>query len=55
MTTTTHVQRIGEIVELVGAAAFITGGILSIHHYVIAAFFLGGAAAIYIGKKLRGQ
>ncbi|HYB61317.1 MAG TPA: hypothetical protein VEH50_07545 [Methylomirabilota bacterium] len=55
MTTTTHVQRIGEIAELAGVGAFITGGILSIHHYVIAAFFLGGAAAIYIGKKLRGQ
>ncbi len=55
MTTTPQSQKIGELVELAGAGAFLTGGILSIHHYLIAAFFLGGAAAIYVGKKLRGQ
>ncbi|HXR09424.1 MAG TPA: hypothetical protein VN792_01545 [Candidatus Acidoferrales bacterium] len=54
-TTTPQSQKIGEIVELAGVGALITGGILSIHHYLIAAFFLGGAAAIYIGQKLRGQ
>ena len=54
-TSTSQSQRLGEIVEFAGAAAFLTGAILSIHHYLIAAFFLGGAAAIYVGKKLRGQ
>jgi len=55
MTASTQSQKIGEIVELAGVGAFLTGAILSIHHYLIAAFFLGGAAAIYVGKKLRGQ
>jgi hypothetical protein len=51
---TTEAQKIGEIVELAGLGAFIAGGILSIHHYAIAACIVGGAAAVYIGKKLRG-
>jgi hypothetical protein len=61
MTTTTTstgatgTQKIGEIVELAGLGAFIAGGILSIHHYAIAACIVGGAAAVYIGRKLRGQ
>ena len=61
MTTTTTstgatgTQKIGEIVELAGFGAFIAGGILSIHHYAIAACIVGGAAAVYIGRKLRGQ
>ena len=61
MTTTTTstgatgTQKIGEIVELAGLGEFIAGGILSIHHYAIAACIVGGAAAVYIGRKLRGQ
>jgi hypothetical protein len=51
---TTEAQKIGEIVELAGYAAFIAGAILSIHHYAIAACIVGGAAAVYLGKKLRG-
>ncbi|MGB6199251.1 MAG: hypothetical protein WA871_05830 [Candidatus Acidiferrales bacterium] len=51
---TTELQKIGEIVELAGFGAFIAGGVLSIHHYAIAACLVGGAAAVYIGKKLRG-
>jgi hypothetical protein len=54
-TATSETQKIGEIVELAGLGAFIAGGILSIHHYAIAACIVGGAAAVYIGKKLRGQ
>jgi hypothetical protein len=58
MTTTTsaltETQKIGEIIELAGFGAFIAGGVLSIHHYAIAACIVGGAAAVYIGKKLRG-
>jgi hypothetical protein len=58
MTTTTsaltELQKIGEIVELAGFGALVAGGVLSIHHYAIAACIVGGAAAVYIGKKLRG-
>jgi len=50
---TTETQKIGEIVELAGFGAFIAGGVLSIHHYAIAACLVGGAAAVYLGKKLR--
>jgi len=54
-TSTAETQKIGEIVELAGLGALVAGGILSIHHYAIAACIVGGAAALYIGKKLRGQ
>ncbi|MGB6429175.1 MAG: hypothetical protein WBF06_01205 [Candidatus Acidiferrales bacterium] len=52
---TTELAKIGEIVEIAGFAAFIAGGVLSIHHYAIAACLVGGAAAVYIGRKLRGE
>jgi hypothetical protein len=52
---TTELSKIGEIVEIAGFAAFIAGGVLSIHHYAIAACLVGGAAAVYIGRKLRGE
>jgi hypothetical protein len=60
MTTTTtasaltELQKVGEIVELAGFGALVAGGVLSIHHYAIAACIVGGGAAVYIGKKLRG-
>jgi hypothetical protein len=44
---------IGYFVQLGGIAAFALGAILSMHHIAIGAFFLGGAAAFYIGQKLR--
>jgi hypothetical protein len=44
---------IGYFVQLGGIAAFALGAILSMHHIAIGAFFLGGAAAFYIGEKLR--
>ena len=51
---TAHMQKIGQIVELAGIAAFVAGMILSVHHYAIGAFFVGGAAAYVIGKQLHG-
>jgi hypothetical protein len=51
---TTELQKIGEIVEIAGLGAFVAGGVLSIHHYAIAACLVAGAAAVYVGKKLRG-
>jgi hypothetical protein len=46
--------KIGIIVEIAGASAFLGGAVLSIHHYAIAALVVGGAAAFFVGKKLRG-
>jgi hypothetical protein len=46
-------QSIGLYVELAGAGAFVAGAILSLHHYAIGACFVAGAAAFYVGKKMR--
>ena len=47
--------KVGFIVEISGAAAFLGGAVLSIHHYAIAALTVGGAAAYFVGKKIRGS
>jgi hypothetical protein len=44
---------ISYIVQLGGIAAFTIGAILSANHLPIAASFLGGAAAFYVGEKMR--
>jgi hypothetical protein len=44
---------IGYIVQLGGAGAVVIGAILSVHHALIAATLLGGAAALYVGEKIR--
>ena len=46
-------KTIGYAVQLAGIAAGIGGAILSLHHAAIAVCFLGGAAAFYIGEKIR--
>jgi hypothetical protein len=46
-------QKIGQYVQLAGAGAFIVGAILSLHHYAIGICFLAGAAAFYVGQKMR--
>lgn len=46
-------KAIGYIVQLAGIAAFAVGAVLSIHHAAIAASFVGGAAAVYVGKKIQ--
>jgi hypothetical protein len=47
-------KSIGYIVQLGGGAALAVGAVLSVHHVAIAACFAGGAAALYVGKKIRG-
>jgi len=47
-------SKLGWIIEIAGAAAFVAGAILSIHHYAVAALTLGGAIAFFVGKKVRG-
>jgi hypothetical protein len=44
---------IGYIVQLAGIGAFAVGAALSVHHAAIAAAFFGGAAAFYVGEKIR--
>ena len=44
---------LGYIVQLAGIAAFTVGAVFSLHHVPIGASFLGGAAAFYVGKKIR--
>jgi hypothetical protein len=51
--TKTGSQSIGLYVELAGAGAFVAGAILSLHHYAIGVCFVAGAAAFYVGKKMR--
>ena len=46
-------QSLGQWIELAGAGAFIAGAILSLHHYAIGICFIAGAAAFYVGKKMR--
>jgi hypothetical protein len=46
-------NNIGLIVQLCGLGAFGVGVVLSIHHIAVAAFFVAGAAAFYVGKKIR--
>jgi hypothetical protein len=54
-TSNPQTEKIGTIVEFAGIGAFLAGAVLSIHHYAIAAFVVGGAAAYFIGKKLRAE
>ena len=46
-------KTIGYIVQLGGIAAFTLGAVFSMHHAAIGAAFLGGAAAFYVGGKIR--
>jgi hypothetical protein len=52
---TTSWHSIGQYVQLAGAAAFIAGAVLSLHHYAIGICFIAGAAAFYAGKKLKAS
>ena len=46
-------HSIGQYVQLAGAAAFILGALLSLHHHAIGICFIAGAAAFFVGKKMR--
>jgi hypothetical protein len=43
----------GQYLQLAGIGAFVAGAVLSVHHYAIGVCFLAGAAAYYIGTKLK--
>jgi Na+-transporting methylmalonyl-CoA/oxaloacetate decarboxylase beta subunit len=53
LTTNPRTVFIGEVTQVAGIAAIVTGVVLSLHHWPAAAALLGGGAAFYIGKKLR--
>jgi hypothetical protein len=55
MSASARAQKIGQIAELAGVAAFAAGLILSAHHYAIGALFVAGAIAYVAGKKLRAS
>jgi hypothetical protein len=46
-------KTIGYIVQLGGIASLTLGAIFSVHHVAIGAAFLCGAAAFYVGQKIR--
>ena len=46
-------KAIGSYVQVAGAGAFLVGATLSLHHYAIGICFIAGAAAFFVGKKLR--
>ncbi len=54
-TPSTGVSRktFGYIVQLGGIASFTLGAVFSLHHIPIGASFLGGAAAFYVGQRIR--
>jgi hypothetical protein len=51
--TTVSTKNIGEYVQLAGVGAIIAGAILSVHHYAIGVCIIAGAAAYYIGEKMK--
>jgi hypothetical protein len=46
-------RTVGYIVQLAGIASLTLGAIFSVHHLALGAAFLGGAAAFYVGEKIR--
>jgi hypothetical protein len=48
-------HSIGLYVQIAGAGAFIAGVVLSLHHYAIGVCFIAGAAAFFIGKKMKAS
>lgn len=45
---------IGEVSQIAGVASVVGGVVLSLHHWPAAAALIGGLAAYFVGKKLRG-
>lgn len=53
--TSTGISRttLGYIIQLAGLASITAGAIFSVHHLALGAAFLGGAAAFFVGEKIR--
>lgn len=52
--TSAKVVFIGQVAQIAGVAAVVLGVVLSLHHGGAAALLIGGIAAFFVGKKLRG-
>jgi len=50
----TKIVFIGEVTQIAGVAAVVGGVVLSLQHWPTAAALVGGLAAYFVGKKLRG-
>ena len=48
-------HTIGQYLQIAGGGAFIGGVVLSLQHYGIAICFIAGAAAFFVGKKLKAS
>jgi hypothetical protein len=46
-------KTVGYLAQLGGIAAIVVGAVLSLHHIAIGICFAGGAAAFYVGTKIR--
>ena len=55
MSSNTHLENVGVIVEVAGVASAVAGVVLSLHHWPAAAALIGGGVAYIIGKKLRAM
>jgi hypothetical protein len=54
-TTSVSKKTLGYLVQLGGIAALTLGAVFSLHHVAIGAAYLGGAAAFYVGGKIRAM
>jgi hypothetical protein len=57
MTTTVATpswKSLGLYLQIAGGAAFAAGVVLSLEHYLVGICFVGGAAAFFAGKKMKG-
>jgi len=55
MITNAKVVFIGEVSQIAGVAAMVGGVVLSLRYWPAAVALVGGHAAYFVGKKLRGQ
>ena len=53
--TNVKVVFIGEVTQIAGVASMVGGVVLSLRHWSAAVALVGGLAAYFVGKKLRGQ
>jgi hypothetical protein len=53
--TSTKIVFIGEVAQIAGVASVVGGVVLSMRHWPASVALVGGLAAYFVGKKLRGQ
>ena len=52
--TSAKIVFIGQVAQIAGVGAVVVGVVLSLRHWGAAAALVGGIAAYFVGKKLRG-